>query len=134
MDLPRFVPASGLYAGAPYEYGAIADGHGVLFTAGACPIDATGTVPEGGPAEQASLAVDNLLVTLTAAGCGPEHLVRTTVYVVGRHAALIAAWEAVSARLAPHRPPSTLLGVMCLGYAGQLVEIDAVAMVAAGIT
>jgi hypothetical protein len=28
---------------------------------------------------------------------------------------------------APHRPPSTLLGVSLLGYPDQLVEIEAVA-------
>ena len=29
--------------------------------------------------------------------------------------------------LAPHDPPSTLLGVAALGYDGQLVEVEAVA-------
>jgi enamine deaminase RidA (YjgF/YER057c/UK114 family) len=32
---------------------------------------------------------------------------------------------------APSRPPSTLLGVAVLGYPGQLVEIEAVAVASA---
>ena len=60
MELPRFVPASGLFAGAPYEYGAITDVSSVLFTAGACPIDDTGHVTDGGPGARAALALDNL--------------------------------------------------------------------------
>ena len=37
------------------------------------------------------------------------------------------AWEVIAAGLAPHRPPSTLLGVSVLGYPDQLVEIDGIA-------
>ena len=133
MQLPRFVPAGRLFADPPYEYGAITTADSVLFTAGACPLDDAGVVVGDTPAEQAAVAVDNLLATLEVAGCGPEHLVRTTVYVVGGQADLIAAWDVVAARLAPHRPPSTLLGVACLGYRNQLVEIDGIALVPDGI-
>ena len=46
----------------------------------------------------------------------------------GRHVDdLVAAWEVIAAGLAPHRPPSTLLGVSVLGYPDQLVEIDGIA-------
>ena len=78
-------------------------------------------------AAQADRAVDNLLAVLARHGAGPEHLVRTTVYVVGTRADLVAAWDVVAGRLAPHRPPSTLLGVAVLGYPGQLVEVDGIA-------
>jgi hypothetical protein len=36
-------------------------------------------------------------------------------------------WEVIRDALAPHDPPSTLLGVAAIGYPDQLVEIDAVA-------
>ena len=47
------------------------------------------------------------------------------VYVVGDRIQLESAWAAVAAWFAEDVPPATLLGVACLGYEGQLVEIDA---------
>ena len=100
----------------------------MLFTAGACPLDVDGTVvAPGDHVGQAERAVDNLLLVLEANGARPAHLVRTTIYVVGSRDDLVAVWDVVSGRLAPHRPPSTLLGVAVLGYADQLVEIDGIA-------
>ncbi|HEX5288539.1 MAG TPA: RidA family protein, partial [Streptosporangiaceae bacterium] len=43
---------------------------------------------------------------------------------------LVAAWDVVSAAFGEHDAPSTLLGVTVLGYPGQLVEIEAVAVAA----
>jgi len=117
-----------LYPGVPYEYAAVAPAGATLFTAGACPLDGDGAVvAPGDHAGQARAAVDNLLAVLAGHGAGPEHLVRTTVYVVGGRDDLVRAWDVVAGLLAPHRPPSTLLGVAVLGYPGQLVEIDGVA-------
>jgi len=112
----------------PYEYGAIAPPGSLLFTAGACPLDVAGVVvAPGDHVAQAERALDNLVAALARYGADPEHLVRTTVYVVGDREDLVAVWEVVRARLAPHRPPSTLLGVSVLGYPDQLVEIDGIA-------
>jgi enamine deaminase RidA (YjgF/YER057c/UK114 family) len=60
---------------------------------------------------------------------GVQHIVRTTVYVVGSRDEMAQAWAAVAGRLLPHRPPSTLLGVTVLGYPQQLIEIEAIAAV-----
>ncbi len=119
-----------LYRGAPYDYAAIAPPGAVLFTAGACPLDPEGQggAPGGHP-EQARQALANLLAVLATHGCGPEHLVRTTIYVVGDRDDLVRVWDIVSSGLAPTRPPSTLLGVTVLGYPDQLVEIDGIAAV-----
>lgn len=134
MGKPRYITATGLYPGTPYEYAAIADRGSIVFTAGACPLDESGVVVGAGDYErQADVAVSNLLTALAAAGAGPEHLVRTTVYVDGPRTALVAVWDVVAARLAPHRPPSTLLGVACLGYRDQLVEIDGIAVLPTGV-
>jgi enamine deaminase RidA (YjgF/YER057c/UK114 family) len=112
----------------PYEYAAVAPAGSILFTAGACPLDRDGVVvATGDHVAQAHRTVDNLLAVLARHGAGPEHLVRTTVYVVGSRDDLVAVWGVVEARLAPHRPPSTLLGVSVLGYREQLVEIDGIA-------
>jgi enamine deaminase RidA (YjgF/YER057c/UK114 family) len=70
----------------------------------------------------------NLSTSLSDAGAALTDIVRTTVYVASsRQEELVAAWEVIRDALAPHDPPSTLLGVAALGYDDQLVEIDAVA-------
>jgi enamine deaminase RidA (YjgF/YER057c/UK114 family) len=118
----------GLYPGVPYEYARVVREGAVVFTAGACPLNEDGVVvaPGDHPA-QARRALDNLLAVLDDHGAGPADLVRTTVYVVGARADLVAVWDVVAAGLAPARPPSSLLGVSVLGYPDQLVEIDAIA-------
>jgi enamine deaminase RidA (YjgF/YER057c/UK114 family) len=122
-------PGAGpLYRGVPYDYAAVAPPGAVLFTAGACPLDRDGrVVAPGDHGEQARRALANLLAVLDDHHAGPEHLVRTTIYVVGGRDDLVRAWESVSTGLAPHRPPSTLVGVAVLGYPDQLVEIDGIA-------
>jgi enamine deaminase RidA (YjgF/YER057c/UK114 family) len=116
-----------LYPGAPYDYSAVA--HGLVFTAGACPLDEHGTVVAPGDFEgQAIRAVENLLTALEARAVGPEALLKTTIFVVAHDRAdLVSVWDVVSGRLG--RAPSTLLGVSLLGYPYQLVEIEAIAVV-----
>jgi enamine deaminase RidA (YjgF/YER057c/UK114 family) len=116
-----------LYPGVPYEYTATADG--LVFTAGACPLDADGRVVAPGDLEtQAARAADNLLEALAEAGARADDLLKTTIYVVGEERAdLVRAWDVVSGRLG--RAPSTLLGVSFLGYPEQLVEIEGIAAV-----
>jgi enamine deaminase RidA (YjgF/YER057c/UK114 family) len=115
-------------AEVPYEYAAVAPSGATLFTAGACPLDQAGrVVAPGDHGAQAERAVDNLLAVLEGHGAGPADLVKTTVFVVGARPDLVAVWGVVAARLRPHRPPSTLLGVTALGYPDQLVEIEGIA-------
>jgi hypothetical protein len=55
--------------------------------------------------------------------------VKTTVYVVGEgREPKVAVWDVVQ-RSDLAEVPSTLVGVAGLGYSGQLVEIDAVAVI-----
>ena len=114
-----------LYPDVPYDYTAAANG--LVFTAGACPLDEEGrVVAPGDPEAQAARAVDNLLEALAQAGARADDLLKTTIYVVGEERAdLVRVWDVVSRRLG--RAPSTLLGVALLGYPDQLVEIEAVA-------
>lgn len=126
----RPVRSPGLSSVAEYAYAAVvAGGSRLVFVAGACPLDIDGaTVGVGDVRAQAGQAVANLWVSLDDAGAGLGDVVRTTVYVASfdqRH--LVAVWEVVRDALAPHAPPSTLLGGAALGYDDQLVEIDAVA-------
>ena len=104
-----------------------------MFTAGACPLDPDGLVtPPGDVPGQTTTALDNLELALDAAGAGLADVLRSTIYVASQERGdLVAAWQVVEARFGPHRPPSTLLGVAVLGYTGQLVEIDAIAVLPA---
>ena len=53
---------------------------------------------------------------------------KSTVYVASHERAdLVAAWQVVRAAFGDHDAPPTLLGVAALGYADQLVEVEAVA-------
>jgi enamine deaminase RidA (YjgF/YER057c/UK114 family) len=116
-----------LAPGVPYDYAAVVPTGTLLFTAGACPLDRDGVViAPGDHRAQAHRAVDNLLAVLAHHGAGPEHLVRTTIYVVGDRSDLAGVWDVVAERFAPHCPPSSLVGVTVLGYPDQLIEIDGV--------
>jgi enamine deaminase RidA (YjgF/YER057c/UK114 family) len=119
-----------LYPDPPYEYSAAA--HGMIFTAGACPLDDPGRVAEPGDREaQAARAADNLLAALAERGADAASLLKTTIYVVAdEREDLGRVWDIVAARLG--RAPSTLLGVAFLGYPDQLVEIEAVAAAGGG--
>jgi enamine deaminase RidA (YjgF/YER057c/UK114 family) len=127
----EFVRSSRLFPGAPYAYAAAAPGTGMIFTAGACPLDEQGkVVAPGDIAGQMGQALDNLRVTLQESGAKITDVLKTTVYVrSARREDLVTAWNVVAAAFGDHDAPSTLLGVAVLGYEGQLVEIEAVAFV-----
>ncbi len=84
-------------APVPYEYAAVASSGAIVFTAGACPLDASGSVSVGADhGAQADVAVTNLLAVLARYGAGPEDLLRTTIYVVGNRDDLAEVWQTVS--------------------------------------
>jgi len=130
MTVP-LIRAERLYDGVPYAYAAIARPGDLVFTAGACPLDTGGlVVAPGDVGLQARQAVANLAEALRAAGSGLSDVLKTTIYVASADRSdLVAAWEVISSAFGEHDAPSTLLGVATLGYAGQLVEIEAVAVV-----
>jgi enamine deaminase RidA (YjgF/YER057c/UK114 family) len=127
---PRLVRPAGLDPSVPYAYAAVVGPGSLVLTAGACPLDEAGeVVHDGDPAGQARQVMANLVVALDASGCELADVARTTVYVASsRREDLVAAWQEVRAVFGDHDPPSTLLGVAVLGYPGQLVEVEAVAV------
>lgn len=128
----RPVRAPELTDTAPYAYAAVSSpGMRLIFTAGACPLDAAGaTVAPGDVAAQAEQVMENLRIALQAAGAELDDVMKTTVYVAsGEREDLVAAWEVVKRHFGDHDAPSTLLGVSVLGYRDQLVEVEAVAAV-----
>jgi enamine deaminase RidA (YjgF/YER057c/UK114 family) len=128
----RLIRSDRLYAGVPYAYASTAAPGSLVFTAGACPLDEHGRVVGAGdiPA-QAGVAMANLSTALAACGASLADVLKTTVFVASaRPGDLVAAWQVIEAAFGDHDAPSTLLGVAALGYPGQLVEIEAVAVVA----
>jgi enamine deaminase RidA (YjgF/YER057c/UK114 family) len=126
----QLIRADGLYPGVPYAYASVVPAGSLVFTAGACPLDASGVVVGLGDVRaQARQSVANLDEALAAAGAGLADVLKTTIYVAsGDRGDLVAVWEIVRAAFGDHDAPSTLLGVAVLGYAGQLVEIEAIAL------
>ncbi|WP_037576979.1 RidA family protein [Phaeacidiphilus oryzae] len=117
---------------AEYAYAATAPaGARLIFLAGACPLNEDGsTAAVGDYAGQAAKAVENLRTALAAAGADLRDVVNTRVLVASsRQPDLGAAWQVVRDAFGDHDVPSTLMGVTVLGYADQLVEIEAVAAV-----
>jgi enamine deaminase RidA (YjgF/YER057c/UK114 family) len=114
----------------PPGYAHVASGGGrLVFTAGAVPLDAEGRlVGEGDYDAQTEQVVANLEAALAAGGATPADVVKTTLYVVPGDVPLSRVWD-VFRRSPLSEAPSTLLGVAGLGYTGQLVEIEAVAVV-----
>jgi enamine deaminase RidA (YjgF/YER057c/UK114 family) len=123
------ITVPGLAKPPGYAHVAVATGTRLVVTAGAVPLDAEGNlVGMGDVRAQARQTLDNLLRQLEAAGARGDDVLKTTVYVASTDRAdLLAVWEIVQeSPLAA--AASTLLGVALLGYTGQMVEIEAVAV------
>jgi enamine deaminase RidA (YjgF/YER057c/UK114 family) len=101
----------------------------MVFTAGAVPLDADGNLVGVGDAlAQAERVIGNLLIQLETGGARAEDVAKTTVYVAGAsYDTQSAVWQVVRSS-AIGSAPSTLVGVPTLGYRGQLVEIEAIAL------
>src|SRR6185503_10907237 len=99
-----------------------------LFIAGQLPRDKAGKLV--GPddiAAQYRQAWGNMLTALRAAGLGPEHLVKITMFVVGE--SNLAGIRTVRQEfLLPNPPAMTMVFVSALAQAGALIEIEATAI------
>jgi enamine deaminase RidA (YjgF/YER057c/UK114 family) len=122
-----------LFPPPTYSHATVVEaGTKLAFLAGAVPLDADGKViGEGDAVRQTEQVLVNLGAQLRSVGSDLEHVVATDVYVVSSEPSVLSAvWEVVQASglsAGPHS--STLVGVACLGYPGQLVEITATAVV-----
>ena len=114
-------------ASAPAGHYSQAVSHGdTLYISGQLPVSPDGRHNlEASFAEQAQLALANLLAILKAAGGSPQDLVKVTVYVAG-----VQHWpqfdRIYAAALGEHRPARAVVPVPELHH-GYLVEIEAVA-------
>ncbi|WP_405750303.1 RidA family protein [Streptomyces sp. NBC_01411] len=131
--MARHTTVPTLFPPPGYAHAAVVEaGQRLAFMAGSVPLDATGElVGPGDPVVQTGQVLANLDEALRAIGSDLSQVVASTVYVVGDTPEVLSGvWQAVQASglsAGPHT--STLLGVSCLGYTGQLVEITATAVV-----
>jgi len=108
----------------PYSQGVIAGGF--LFTAGQIALDpVTGQVTSTDVVDQTERVLSNLSAILTAAGCGWNDVVKTTVYLHDM-ADFPRVNEIYAKALGDARPARSTVQVSALPR-GVLVEIDAVA-------
>src|SRR3954452_9714532 len=111
-----------------YHHVTIVEAGRTAYLAGQCPLDATGAlVGESDLDAQIDQVAANACAALEAAGCGPDDVVRSVIYVVSEETPVLGrAWARLNASpLAPaFSTASTLLGVARLGFTGQLVELD----------
>ena len=108
----------------PYSQ-AVAAG-GFLFTSGQIALDpATGVLCEGDIAEQTDRALWNLAAVLEKAGCAPEDVVKTTVFLSDMND--FAAMNEVYGKFFKENPPARSAVEVAKLPKGAKVEIEAVA-------
>ncbi len=115
----RLIRGTRLYPGAPCAYAAVTDRPGMVLSTGRSPRRHPPRPGRHWPTWRCP----------EESGATIRDVIKTTVYVASSD--LVAAWNEVAAAFAGHDVPSTLLGVSVLGYPHQLVEIGAIATIAA---
>jgi enamine deaminase RidA (YjgF/YER057c/UK114 family) len=114
-----------------YSHGVVApEGSRLLFVAGQIGWNRLQQIVSEEFEAQFAQALDNLLEVVRAAGGGPEHVVRLTIFVADRDEYLLAApevGEAYRARFGRHYPAMSLVEVAHLLEPGARVEIEATA-------
>ncbi|MYY08409.1 RidA family protein [Streptomyces sp. SID4919] len=130
----RRLTVPSLFTPPTYSHASIVEaGTRLAFLAGSVPLDAAGElVGAGDPVRQTEQVVANLTEQVKAVGGVLEDVAYTDVYVVTDSPdVLTEVWEVVQASGLSQGPhSSTIMGVTCLGYEGQLVEITATVAVA----
>jgi enamine deaminase RidA (YjgF/YER057c/UK114 family) len=123
------INALGLSHPPGYSHVVVASGSRLVTTAGAVPLDAEGNlVGAGDLLLQARQTLENLTLALEAVGARGQDVIKLTVYVVAAERAdLGSVWKAVQESDIAGTA-STLLGVSMLAIEGQLVEIEAIAV------
>lgn len=123
----RYAP--GLIRPPGFSHVVTATGSRIVTTAGAVPLGPDGRlVGPGDPVAQTEQTLRNPMAALATAGAAGEDVLKTTVHVVAAEPAdLTTVWRVVQ-RTPFAAAASTLLGVALLGYEGQLVEIEAIAV------
>lgn len=122
------VNPEGLHSTPGYHHITVVEAGRTAYLSGQCPLDLSGdVVGKGDLNAQIDQVAANALTALAAVGAGPEHVVRSVIYIVTPDEVVLAeAWDRLNETglAAAFSTASTLLGVAQLGYPGQLVEVD----------
>ena len=116
-----------------YSNGVVASGRQV-FIAGMIGWDAEGRFPSDDFAEQARLALENIVAVLREAGGRPEHIVRMTWYVIDKREYLAAGkaiGQAFREVIGSYNAAMTAVEVKALIEDRAKVEIEATAVIPA---
>jgi enamine deaminase RidA (YjgF/YER057c/UK114 family) len=116
-----------LAANPAFTQGVIAPAGRTLYVGGQLGTDGTGKMLDGIEA-QTGQALRNVLTVLAAAGTGPEHVVKLTIYLVSGVDAQ-AGFAASRSVWGDHRTAVTVVSTAGHARPGALVEIDAVAVI-----
>lgn len=131
--LPEPIDPAELGAPSGYSHGMLAPaGARLLCVAGQIGWDAARRLAGPGFVEQFERALANVLAVVAAAGGGPEHLLRLTVYVTDKRdylADLQAVGAAYRRVMGRRYPAMALVEVAALVEDGAKVEIEATAAV-----
>ncbi len=130
----EFLNPDGIHRNPAFSNVAVVSGSvRTIYVGGQDPIDAEGNiVGVGDIAAQTEQALRNVRTALTAAGAGPEHVIKWTVFIVdgqdfrSGYAAFQRVWGD-----RPDPPVITAAVVAGLAHPDFLVEIDAIAVVPA---
>ena len=118
-----------------YHHVVRASGTQTVYTSGQTGVDPSGAIvgDAGDYRAQAYQATLNLYSALRAAGASPEHVVKTTMYVVDptddHLQELYRGLGKASRELGIRATAATLVGVTLLAVPGALYEVDAVAVI-----
>ena len=126
MEKQVFVAADGAPAVGPYSP-AVGVGD-FVFVSGQIALDPDGRIHGYTPKDQTQKALENLKVTLAAAGLTLEHVVKTTIFLTDM-AAFAEVNAAYAEALGDHRPARATVQVAALPK-GALVEIEGMAAAA----
>jgi enamine deaminase RidA (YjgF/YER057c/UK114 family) len=127
----KYINPNDLPTPQTYTQVVVATGSKLVFISGQEPEDIHGNlVGRGDLAAQARQVYANLGRALAAAGAGPQHVTRITVYLVNykRDECLPVIEEARKALFGAHKPADVVLGVERLSP-GYLIEVDAIAVI-----
>jgi enamine deaminase RidA (YjgF/YER057c/UK114 family) len=127
----KYINPNDLPTPQTYTQVVVATGSKLVFISGQEPEDIHGNlVGRGDLAAQARQVYANLGRALAAAGAGPQHVTRITIYLVNykRDECLPIVEEARKALFGAHKPADVVLGVERLSP-GYLIEVDAIAVI-----
>ncbi|WET76438.1 RidA family protein [Amycolatopsis sp. QT-25] len=131
MTDPEYLTPAGLHhVPGGFTPVVLVSGADLVFLSGQVAWDEQGNLCGTDHVSQIRQIARNLDTALAAVGCGREHIIKETVYVVDYHPQVLSGLFAVLRQGGSRPPASTLVGVAALFEPGVLVEVDVVAKMA----